>query len=167
MRYAHSSLSRCFPTFHLPEQQKHAVSSDMDLKVVGLLFIKFLSSSLLQKLNFILWLQKKKINLKRHLPALQTQEPSTGEQMASFLQLHTDEQFTPYVPGRQGVPQAAPWMIQNQSLKTIWGGSDNTTNKWPRTDSGATKARKGTAHDCPRLTLSCPEFKGQGVLHVF
>jgi len=78
----------------------------MAFKVVC--FLLFLSPSLLQKLIFILWLQKKKLNLKTHLPALQAQEPSTGEQMASFLQLHTDEQFTPYVPGRQGVPQAAP-----------------------------------------------------------
>lgn len=89
--------------------------------------------------------------LRSHLPALQAQEPSTGEQVASFLQLHMEEQFTPYVPGRQGVPQEAPWIIKkNKSTKTIWGGSDNTT------DSSDAKAIKITAQVCPRLSLSYP-----------
>lgn len=43
-----------------------------------------------------------------HLPALQMQEPSTREQKASFLQLHIDEQFIPYVPTGQGVEQSEP-----------------------------------------------------------
>lgn len=54
-------------------------------------------------MNFIV--QKCKLD---HLPALQTQEPSTGEQRASFLQLHIDEQFIPYVPTGQGIEQSEP-----------------------------------------------------------
>lgn len=101
-----------------------------------------------------------------HIPALQAQEPSTGEQVAPFLQLHTEEQFTPYVPGRQGVPQEVPWIIKKNktkktSLKTIWGGSDNTT------DSSDTKAKKNTAHACRRLSLSCPWFRGEGHHRAF
>lgn len=42
------------------------------------------------------------------LPALQVQEPSPGEQLASFLQLHIEEHFIPYVPRGQGIEQSDP-----------------------------------------------------------
>lgn len=34
----------------------------------------------------------------RYLPALHVQDPSTGEQVAPFSQVQTEEQLTPYVP---------------------------------------------------------------------
>lgn len=42
------------------------------------------------------------------LPVLHVQEPSTGEQAASFLQTQVEEQLTPLVPDGQGIEQSDP-----------------------------------------------------------
>lgn len=133
-----------------PENTFSLFSPPRAAEASGVCFsLSFLFSASKTQFNFTV--TGKWIHLRRHSPALQAQEPSTGEQVAPFLQLHTEEQFTPYVPGRQGVPQDAPWIIKEESkksLKTNWGGSENTT------DSSDTKASKNTAHACPRLSLN-------------